>query len=92
MPFIKGGALFLKVAGQYPLETLLRISLTLIDEPAPIEFTGKVVWVTPKHERNQLPEGIGIQFSEEDAKLMRTKIEEFMTDAFSVDRTTTGLF
>lgn len=83
MPFIKNGGLFIKTSAIYNLDDQLNISLKLIDEPTAITFTGKVVWITPKHEQNQLPEGIGVQFSEEESEKIRTYIKDILPEAFS---------
>ncbi|MCD6048090.1 MAG: pilus assembly protein PilZ [Gammaproteobacteria bacterium] len=86
MPFIKNGGLFIKTSSTLPLGSLVKISLKLLDSLAAIEFQGKVVWLTPKREYTGLPEGMGIQFIEEDSGRMRKHIETLLPNAFSIDR------
>lgn len=87
LPFIKNGGIFIKTTSNYSLGTTLSINLKLLDE-APITFTGKVVWITPKREQNQMPEGVGVQFAEEHAQQTRKAIEALAPDAFALMRKT----
>ena len=86
MPFIKNGGLFIKTSLTYPLGTELDVSLKLLDEPEVLHFIGKVVWITPKHEQNQMPEGVGLQFNETQAPQIRQKIEALLPEAFSMNK------
>lgn len=84
MPFISRGSLFFKGHFAYPVGTLLDISLQLPDDGGLIQFAGQVIWLTPKYERDQWPEGMGVQFSEQDAKRVRASIEAIVVDAFAL--------
>lgn len=87
LPFIKGGGLFLKTTMVFSLMEMIEVELQLWSEPEPLRFMARVVWLTPSYERDQLPQGIGIQFSEEDAKEVRTAIENVVINAFSLSTT-----
>lgn len=82
MPFIKGGAIFIKSTQPYHLNDMVKISIQIEGEPVTINFTGKIAWITPKHEQSQLPEGIGVQFPEEEAEKIRQQISDVLPDAF----------
>lgn len=92
MPFIIRGGLFLKGNSHYPLGTQLTITLQLLDEPDCIDFLAKVVWLTPRYESDQLPEGCGVQFCEEDSKPMRFRIEAILPEAFTLKATSIDFF
>lgn len=87
LPFIKGGGLFLKTTMVFSLMDTIKVELQLWNEPEPLRFMARVVWLTPAYERDQLPQGIGIQFVEEDAKHLRTAIENVVSNAFSLSVT-----
>lgn len=91
MGFIKQGGLFFKIALAYSLNSEIKVNLKLPDELEPITFNGKIVWITPKHEQNQLTEGIGVQIAEEDSARVRNKILEIVPDAFSMKNITLTL-
>jgi type IV pilus assembly protein PilZ len=86
MSFVKNGGLFIKTPIVLPLGSLVKVSLKLLDSPSATEFQAKVVWLTPKREYTGLPEGVGVQFIEEDSGRMRKHIETLLPNAFSIDR------
>jgi type IV pilus assembly protein PilZ len=47
MPFIKGGGLFIPTNKSYKMGEEVFMLLTLMDDPAKLPVSGKVVWVTP---------------------------------------------
>lgn len=92
LPFIKNGGLFIKMSTPLPLDTQVKVSLKLMKEATALEFLGKIVLIIPKCEYPQFPEGIGIQFSKEDATRVSNKIEAILPNAFAIDRKEAGLF
>jgi len=62
MPRIRGGGVLVETPNLLPMgaEVLLMISLPDNQPRAPV--TGKVVWVTPKDNREGFPPAIGIRF------------------------------
>lgn len=83
LPFIKGGGLFFKTTNAFTLMETIKVELHLWSDPEPLRFMAKVVWLTPVYERDQLPQGIGVQFIEEDAKRVRSTIENLVINAFA---------
>ena len=84
MGFIIRGGLFLAVNKAYALGESMNIVVQLWDETEPLVFMAKVIWLTPIHEGDQWPQGVGIQFGEEDSKWVRARIETYVEEAFSV--------
>lgn len=84
LPFVKGGGLFLKTTSVFALMEPIMVELQLLNEPEPLKFMARVVWLTPSYERDQLPQGVGIQFIEEDAKRVRDTIESVVSNAFAL--------
>lgn len=82
LSWIKGGGLFFKNVSDYDVGESLKVEMRVVNDDG-ISFIGQVVWLSPKHERDQWPEGIGVQFVEEDAKKMRTYLENIVPDVFA---------
>ncbi len=75
MPFIAGGGLFVPTTRPGRLGDEIYIILSLMDDPAKIAITGKIVWITPAGTPGR-QQGIGVQFSaDETGSQARAKIE-----------------
>lgn len=86
MYFIRQGALFIKTAAtSFHLGEVVNLSIQLPHETTPLIFMGKVIWITLGHEQNQLPEGIGIQFPEENSEQLTEKIRQLLPKSFDED-------
>jgi type IV pilus assembly protein PilZ len=76
MPFIKGGGLFIPTNKQYKMGEEVFMLLTLMDDPAKLPVSGKVVWVTPTGAHGSRTQGVGVQFAfNESGKAAQHKIE-----------------
>jgi type IV pilus assembly protein PilZ len=76
MPFIKGGGLFIPTSKNYKIGEEVFMLLTLMNDPAKLPVSGKVVWVTPAGAHGSRTQGIGVQFaSNESGKAAQNKIE-----------------
>lgn len=76
MPFIKGGGLFISTTKQYRMGEEIFMLLTLMDDPAKLPVSGKVVWVTPAGAHGSRNQGVGVQFAfNESGKAAQNKIE-----------------
>ena len=62
--------------------------LTLMDSKEKIPVAGHVVWITPSGAQSNRTAGIGIQFSEKDSGVARSKIETILAAALNSDRPT----
>ena len=72
MPFIKGGALFIKTAlDNHALGDRLHLSVHLFTEPQPLSVAGKVVWVAPQNHHGDFAGGVGVQLEGEVAEKIR---------------------
>jgi len=78
MPFIKGGGLFIPTNKTYRMGEEVFMLLGLLDDPNKLKVAGRVVWVTPVTQGGR-PQGIGVQFSEEDGGVeVRNRIEALL--------------
>ncbi len=88
MPFIAGGGLFVPMICNVRVCYEIYIILSLMDDPAKIPITGKIVWITPAGTPGR-QQGIGIQFSNDDAgSQARAKIENQIGGALKSVRQT----
>ncbi len=78
MPFIKGGALFIRTKQEYELGTSVQLIVHLLNEQMEYEVDGMVVWITPKGAQGNKPCGIGIQFHNEKDRTLLNKIETYL--------------
>lgn len=78
MPFVKGGALFIRTSHSYHLGDAVSLSVKLMNEAEPYLVDGKVVWITPKGSQGNKPPGIGVQFIGENSRYLCNKIETYL--------------
>jgi len=79
MPFIKGGGLFIPTNKTYKIGEEVYMLLSLMEDPAKIPVSGKVIWVTPQGAHGGRAQGIGVQFAaNESGNAARNKIEGFL--------------
>ena len=89
MPFIKGGGIFIPTNKAYGLGDEVFMLLSLLDDPAKIAVSGNVVWITPQGAHNNHQQGIGVQFSSNEAgNQARVKIENLLGGYLQSGRTT----
>ena len=88
MPFIKGGGLFIPTNKSFKVGDEVFMLLSLIEDPVKLKVVGHVIWITPVAQGNR-PQGIGVQFSENDGgKEARNKIESILGGALKSARPT----
>ena len=89
MPFIKGGGLFIPTNKNYKMGEEVYMLLQLMEDPAKIPVSGKIIWVTPQGSQGSRAQGIGVQFSHnESGNAARNKIEGFLGGALKSPRPT----
>lgn len=88
MPFLKGGGIFIPSARPYKLGEEVFLLLSLMDSKEKIPVAGHVVWITPKGAQSGRTAGIGVQFSEKDSGLARSRIEAALGGALNSERPT----
>jgi len=88
MPFIENGGLFLPTPKEYKLGDEIFLLAQIMDEPDPINISGKVVWITPKNALGNKPVGVGIQFMGDDAAKIGGLIESKLGASLSLTRST----
>ena len=77
MPFIRGGALFVKTNLPLKLGEDVNVILTLPDALEPEMFDTQVVWINPQGAQNSHPTGIGVLLENPELKL-QLKIEKLL--------------
>lgn len=76
MPFVKGGGLFIPTNKSHKMGEEVFMLLTLMDDPAKLPVSGKVVWVTPAGAHGGRTQGVGVQFAfNESGRAAQNKIE-----------------
>lgn len=88
IPFVKNGGLFVPSEKPYRLGDEVFILLTIMDSPERIPVAGKVVWVTPRGAQGKRAQGIGVQFSNQDAGVTQKKIEAHLAGMVGSDKPT----
>lgn len=88
MPFILNGGLFIPTNRQYNLGDEVFMLLSLMDETEKLPVAGKIIWITPKGAQGNRAAGVGVQFSEKDNGMARSKIETYLAGSLESDRPT----
>ncbi|GAB4180244.1 MAG: PilZ domain-containing protein [Rhodocyclaceae bacterium] len=89
MPFLSRGGIFYATTRRYALGDEVFMLLSLMDEPARLPIAGKVVWVTPGGAQGNKPQGIGIQFSDDESgQAAKTRIESVLGGHIASTRST----
>jgi type IV pilus assembly protein PilZ len=78
MSFVQGGAIFVPTKKAHELGDDIFFLLSIYLCIDPIAMTGKVVWVTHKGSVSSNKEGVGVQFTDEQAEL-KIQIEQALT-------------
>ncbi len=88
MPFILNGGLFIPTNRQYNLGDEVFMLLSLMEEAEKLPVAGKIIWITPKGAQGNRAAGVGVQFSEKDNGMARSKIETYLAGSLESDRPT----
>ena len=78
MSFVQGGAIFVPTKKAHELGDDIFFLLSIYLRPDPIPMTGQVVWVMHKGSGSSNKEGVGVQFTDEQAEL-KLQIEQALT-------------
>jgi type IV pilus assembly protein PilZ len=89
MPFLANGGIFVPTPKKYALGDEVFMLLQLMDDPARHPVAASVVWVTPHGAQGGRTEGIGVQFSADEAgKSLRSRIETILAGLLGSSRPT----
>lgn len=89
MPFIKGGGLFIPTNKTYKMGEEVFMLLTLMEDPAKLPVSGKVVWISPMGAHGGRTQGVGVQFAfNESGKMAQNKIEGLLGGSLKSSRPT----
>lgn len=86
MSFVNSGGIFIPTSRDYTLGDEVHLLISLMDEKEKFEVNGKVVWITPKGSTKAA--GIGVQFQGENAKVVQTKMENYLAAKLNSDKPT----
>lgn len=78
MPFVKPCGLFITTNKPYQLGDEVFILLSLLQEPARIPLSGKVVWLTPNGADGNRQPGIGVRLTSKNAAELHRKINLYL--------------
>ena len=89
MPFLKNGGLFIPTTRLHQMGDQVYMLLSLMEDPAKLPLSGKVVWITPSGAQGNRQQGIGVQFDASEASsIVRNKIESILGNAMKATRPT----
>ena len=88
MPFVTNGGLFIPTNRQYEMGQEVFMLLNLMEETERLPIAGKIIWKTPSGSDSYRATGIGVQFTDQDGGLARSKIETYLAGALTADRST----
>ncbi len=89
MPFLRHGGLFIPTNRLYQMGDQVYMLLSLMEDPARMPISGKVIWITPSGAQGNRQQGIGVQFDDNDgAQVVRGKIEGILGNALKSTRQT----
>lgn len=88
MSYVEGGGLFIPTNKIYRIGEEVFILLTLMDDKEKMPVVGKVIWINPQGSAGHAIPGIGVQFTDNDGKLVRNKIETHLAGMSESDRMT----
>ena len=89
MPFVKGGGLFIPTNKSYKMGEEVFMLLTLMEDPAKLPVSGKVVWISPAGAHGGRTQGVGVQFAaNESGKMALNKIEGLLGGSLKSTRPT----
>lgn len=88
MSFLKEGGLFIPTKRQFAMDEEVTMLLTLMDEQESFTVHCSVVWITPQGAQGNRAQGVGVQFSGEEGKQVRHKIETYLAATLKSDKPT----
>ena len=88
MPYVKDGGLFVPTKKDYNLGDEMFLLVKIMDEPEPVQISGRVVWISPAGALGNRPRGVGVQFTGETAKKASGLIEAKLGASISLTRAT----
>lgn len=79
IPQLKNGGIFIPTARAHRLGDEMFMLVSLPDDPTKIPVSGRVVWVTPADAQGKRAQGVGVQFSSDEAgRSAKKKIENLL--------------
>lgn len=88
MPYISGGALFVRTDRHCNLGEEIFLLIKLLDEGEKYPVAGEVVWITPKCAQGGRAAGIGVKFVGDESVEVHNKIETYLAGALQSERHT----
>lgn len=79
IPQLKNGGIFIPTARAHQLGDEVFMLVSLPDDPTKMPVSGRVVWITPADAQGKRAQGVGVQFSADEAgRSAKKKIESLL--------------
>lgn len=89
IPWLRNGGIFLPIAKPVLLGEPVLLILTLMDDPAKVPVAGHVAWITPVNAHGNRPQGLGVQFADNQVmKTLKKRIEGVLGGAMQSSKPT----
>ncbi len=88
MPFVENGGVFIQSKKDYRMGEEVFLLLKIMDDSNQIPVAGRVAWITPENAQDSRSKGIGIQFTDNDAPMVVSKIEAKLGESLKSARRT----
>ncbi|MBA2690186.1 MAG: PilZ domain-containing protein [Burkholderiales bacterium] len=89
IPWLRYGGIFLPIEKSALLGEPVLLILTLMDDPAKVPVAGQVAWITPHHAHGNRPQGLGVQFADNQSmKVLKKRIEGILGAAMQSSKPT----
>lgn len=75
LPFIKNSAIIIESDTKLELGQAVSVSLTLMNQPEPLKFTGTVVWIKPPTYITNDKHKVGVQLEAEQSESLSRQFE-----------------
>ena len=91
MPFIENGGLFIPSNHTFSLGDRVIINLLLPGLKDSLIIEGKVVWITPPNALHHVLPGVGVQFTGQNAQVIRGQVESHLDNKMDIGGYTYGI-
>lgn len=89
IPHFKRGGIFIPTTKAYRLGDDVFMLLSIMEDPNKIPVAGQVVWVTPANCQGSRAQGVGVQFSDDEAgHAAKRRIELLLSGLLQSTRST----
>jgi type IV pilus assembly protein PilZ len=88
MPFLKGGGIFIPTKEMHALGEQVNLKLVLVEMDKIFDVTGVIVWVTPTAAQSNRKQGVGVQFTSDNAHVVSGEITNYVGELLTSEKPT----